>query len=252
MKFIDVHCHLELCEKEGNLGAMIGRAREKGVCAIVAQGVNPQANRKVLELAKTYKEVKAALGLYPIDALALSDIQVDKELGFIRAHREEIVAIGEVGLDFKEDETQHERQKEIFRKIIALAKELDKPLIVHSRKAEEACITILEELSAKKVIMHCFCGKWKHAERTIANGWFLSVPTNVTVSEQFQRIASELPLTRLFCETDAPYLHPERLWPNEPALVVQSYEMIAKLKGIPLEDVCDVLIRNYQNLFGKV
>lgn len=269
--FIDVHCHLDFCEKEGTLSTCIERARAAGVTAMVAQGVNPTSNRRVLELARRTGEVKAALGLYPIDALAMNDAEIEKELNFIREKRNEIIALGEVGLDFKEqnslravenqipqdsrgfkeDEKEHERQKDIFKKIIALAAALQKPLIVHSRKAETECIEMLQEQKAEKVIMHCFSGKWKLVEQIVANGWYLTIPTSVVSSEHFQRIAREIPLKNLFCETDAPYLHPDKAWPNEPSLVVRSYQKLAEIKGIPLDDVKAVLARNYEKVFGK-
>lgn len=248
MSYIDVHCHLEMCE---NLAAVMGRGRAAGVTAIIANGVKLEANRRVLELAKQYKEVKAALGLYPMDALAMSDDEIDKELDFIRMHRREIAAIGEVGLDFKEDEKEHVRQKYILRKIVKLALELDKPLIVHSRKAEEEAITLLEEAKARKVILHCFSGKQSLIRQAYEQGWFVTVPTNVTFSEHFQMLARMVPLSSLFCETDAPYLHPDKQWPNEPALVVRAYEMVAQLKGLSLEDVAIVIARNYEKVFGK-
>ena len=250
--FVDVHCHLDLCEKESELSGFIERARSSGVRAMITQGVNPESNRRVLALAKQTKEILAAMGLYPIDALTLTDQIIDKELDFIREKRNDVIALGEIGLDFKEDEKEHERQRDIFRKIVMLGKELKKPLIIHSRKAETECIEILEEMKAENVIMHCFSGKWKLVERIVANGWFVTVPTSVINSDHFQRIASEIPLKNLFCETDAPYLHPDKQWPNEPSLVVRAYQKIAEIKGIPLEDVQNVLMRNYERVFGKI
>lgn len=246
--YIDIHCHLEMCE---NLAAVMGRVRAASVTIMLAQGVKPEANRQVLELAKQYKEVKAALGLYPIDALAMSDNDIDREFDFIRKHRKEITAIGEVGLDYKEDEKQHDRQKYLFRRLIKLALELDKPLIIHSRKAEEETMALLEEAHAKKVILHCFSGKLSLIKKSYEQGWFLTVPTNVTFSEHFQMLAKAVPLNQLFCETDAPYLHPDKAWPNEPANVVRAYQMLAQLKGISLSDVEMMLMKNYERLFGR-
>src|SRR3989338_8094838 len=101
MKFLDVHCHLDLVEKEMNIETMMQHARAAEVVAIT-QGVDPQSNRRVIETCKRYKEVKAALGLYPIDALKLSDSDVDKEIDYIKSKRNDIIAIGEVGLDYKD------------------------------------------------------------------------------------------------------------------------------------------------------
>ncbi|MSS74605.1 TatD family deoxyribonuclease [Candidatus Pacearchaeota archaeon] len=248
--YIDIHCHFERCSgKEA-----IARAQQAGVGIICTQGTDGETNAQSLVLAHTFPEVKACMGLYPIIALEMTDIEIEVLLKDIRTHARDSIAIGEVGMDFKDDITQHARQKEIFTKVVRLAQELDKPLIVHSRKAELACIELLEELEAKKVIMHCFCGKWSLAQRIIANGWYLTVPTSVTRSEQFQRYAKELPLTQLFCETDAPYLHPDKTvttLSNEPAYVIASYEAIARLRGMKLTDVRDQLFANYQTLCAK-
>lgn len=246
--YIDVHCHLDLCN---DVPAVITRAQAAEVGLILSHGVNPATNRATLGFAVDHPTiVRTALGMYPIDALALDDAAIDAELAFIRRHAADICAIGEVGLDFKEDAAQHERQKEIFRKCIALAQELDKPLIIHSRHAEQECVDILKERGAKKVVMHCFCGKWKLVEQIRDNGWFLTVPTNVTHSQQFQHIAKAMPLTQLFCETDAPFLHPAREQHNEPANVVVSYQTIAQLKGLSVEDVRVGIAQNWMRLFG--
>ncbi len=244
--FIDIHCHLEMLP---DIPQVIQRARKADVHIILTQGVNIETNRKALELSSAYSEVKVALGLYPIDALKLSDAEIDVEIAFTRKNSKKITAIGEVGMDFKEDEKEHGRQKEIFEKFINLSIELNKPIIVHSRKAEQECIELLESLKAKKVIMHCFCGKWKLVERIQKNGWFLTVPTSVVHSQQFQTIAREIPLNQLFCETDAPYLHPEKKFPNEPALVVESYKKIAELKKVSLKEVQEKIAENYRRLF---
>ena len=245
--FIDVHCHLDMIELP--MEDVIENARKKGVGIIVTQGVNSESNRKVLSLAGKYDIVRAALGIYPIDALKMSDDEIDSEIEFIRKNRDKIAAIGEVGMDFKESDDK-ERQKKIFVKFAALSIELDKPIIIHSRKAELECIEILEKNGAKKVIMHCFSGKFSLVKRIIENGWFLTIPTSVKNSEHFQKIILETPIEQLLCETDAPYLHPDKQWPNEPMNVVVSYEKIAELKGLKLDDVKKKIFSNYQILFS--
>ena len=249
--FIDVHCHLDMLK---DLDSVVGRARKAKVDLIVAQGVDIETNRHVLDLVNKYKEVKAALGIYPMDALKLSDKEIDKEIAFIKKNAKKIVAIGEVGIDYKESEgeKERERQKKIFRKFVSLSMDLDKPIIIHSRKAEEECIEILEEMKAKKVIMHCFCGKKKFVSRIKENGWYITVPTSVVRSEQFQEIAKDFPIDRLFCETDAPFLYPFKSFSeekNESAFVVESYKKIAELRKMKLEDVENQIEKNYKKLF---
>jgi len=248
MVFIDVHCHLDRCK--GNSEDIIGRARRANVGIIVNNGVGKEANKKTLELSKKFKEVKVALGIYPIDALKLADKEIDSEIDFIRKNKEKVVAIGEVGLDLKESK-ELDRQIKNLSKFIDLAKELDIPIIVHSRKAEKECIELLEKTEAKKVVMHCFSGDFKLVERIKNNKWSFSIPAIVKFSEHFQKMAKEIPIEQIFCETDSPYLHPEKKMNNEPALVVEGYKQIAKVKGISLRECESKIEDNYNCLFGK-
>lgn len=246
--FIDVHCHLDVLK---DIPGSIEKAIKSNVKIILAHGVNSATNRKVLDLSSRFKEVKAALGIYPIDALKMSDEEIEQEIEFILKNKSRIAAIGEVGIDFKEDGDNKERQKRIFEKFIKLANELNKPIIVHSRKAEKECVEILENSNIKKVIMHCFSGKFSLVQRIIGNGWFLSIPTNVIYSEQFQENVRKIDIKNLLCETDAPYLHPQRKGENEPVNVIESYKKIAELKGLPLKEVEKRIEENYYSLFNQ-
>lgn len=243
--YIDVHCHLDLLK---NIDKVLEQTRKAGVGIIVANGTDFETNRKVLDFAEKFDIVKAALGVYPIDALKMSDKGLDGEIEFIRKNKNKIIAIGEVGIDFKESD-EIKKQEENFRKFIFLAKELDKPIIVHSRKAEERCVKILEELMAKKVVMHCFSGKFSLVKRIVENGWFLSIPGNISHSQQFQKIVLEMPLNNLLCETDAPFLHPSRHGENSPENVIFCYQKIAELKKLSLEEVERKIQENYKRLF---
>src|SRR3990167_3513782 len=223
--FIDAHCHLDLYEGIMDAGELIKNAVSRGVGLIIANGVNPASNRKVLSLANQYPQVKAALGLYPIDALKYDDNEIDDKIKFIKNNKDNIVAIGEVGLDFKEDLSNQARQKET--------------------------IDLIEEAGATKVIMHCFSGKFSLARRIISNKWALTIPANIKSSEHFQKIVKEAPINSLLCETDSPYLHPDKKWPNEPSNVIESYKKIADIKALSLDEVKLKIYENYRRLFGK-
>ena len=244
--YIDVHCHLEMCK---DIGGCVRNACENGVEIVLTQGTDINTNREALKLAEKYSEVEACLGIYPIDALKMSDKEIDKEIDFIRKNKDKIAGIGEVGIDFKQDSENHERQKEIFRKFVELSIELNKPIIIHSRKAEEECIEILEKMKAEKVIMHCFCGKRKLVERIVKNGWYLTIPTSVKNGEQFQDNARNVPIEQLFCETDSPFLHPDKKDNNQPSNVVVSYEKIAEIKDMKIDEVKNKIYNNFLNLF---
>ena len=247
--FIDVHCHIDFYSDK-KIKEILERARKARIGIIVNNGINPETNRRTLELTESYAEIKAALGIYPIDALKMSDNDIDDEIEFIRENKNNIVAIGEVGLDLKESQDLS-GQKKNFQKFIDLAIELDKPIIVHSRKAEPECIEMLEKSNAKKVIMHVFSGKFNLIKRIEENGWFLTVPTNAAYSEQFQNIAEKINIKQLLCETDSPFMHPNKEKNNEPANIIESYRKIAQLKDLDFKDVEKAIEDNYSRLFGK-
>lgn len=254
MMFIDVHCHLDFLEKEGvSVESAIFRAKESKIEKIVVNGVNLEHNKSVLDLSFRYKEVEASLGMYPTDCLNLSDKEINDCIKFIKDNKNKVVSIGEIGLDLKSEEAVKgfNKQKKVFEKFVKLALELNKPVIVHSRKAELEVIEILERLGAKKVDMHCFTGKFKLVDRIVKNGWFISIPTSVKNSEHFQKVIERVPIENLLCETDSPYLHPDKGWPNEPANVVESYKKIAEVKRISLKKVEKKIEENYKRLIGK-
>ncbi len=240
---IDAHCHLDMLDIE----KAIEGARKNNVNIILANGTNPETNRKVLELSKKYKEVKPVLGIYPVDALKLTDKQIAEEINFIKNSNP--FAIGEVGMDFKDDLDNWKRQEKIFEKFVKLSIGLDIPITVHSRKAEKECIEILERLKSKKVIMHYFSGKISLVKRIIENNWMLSIPTAVKNSEHFQKVIEMTPVENLLCETDSPYSHPDKEFPNEPKNVIESYEKIAEIKKLSLEETKNKIEENFQRLF---
>ena len=263
--FRDIHSHLDICK---DIGAIIENSKKKNV-KILTAGTSPKSNRKILELKEKYPEIKIALGIYPIDALKLSEKEktrnffinsssgksqikeIDSEIEFIKKNKEKISAIGEVGIDLKHaKEETLETQKENLTKFVNLAKELDIPVVIHSRKAEKECIELLEKLNCNKIIMHCFSGNMKLVDKIIKNNWSLSIPANVKHSEHFQKIVEKTPIKQLFCETDSPFLHPDKKFPNEPINVLESYKKIAEIKKIPLAEVERIIEGNYKRLFS--
>lgn len=270
---IDVHSHLDHALLINKIDGIINRAKNVGLRHIITNGINPETNRTCLALSKKYEIIKCAMGLYPRSALKkeiedgkyplkISNFSVDEEIDFIRANKANIVAISEVGLDFVNGEDRE--QIVDFEKMIKLSEELNKPIVVHSRKAEEKCIEILESSRLKKIIMHCFSGKKALVKRIADNGWFLTAPTIVVRSQQFQEIVINVPISQLFCETDSPYLSPYKVderehartrafshstqW-NEPAFVIESYNKIAELKQMDIVEVANNIYMNWQKTF---
>lgn len=251
--FIDAHCHIDKLEEEKlGIDKAVKNAKAKNVKAMIVNGTDHTQNLIILNLAEKYPEVKPALGIYPIDCLKLSENEINEELNFIEENKEKVIAIGEVGLDLKEPELTKtlDKQKKNLTKFVKLAIKLKKPVIIHSRKAELQTIELLEELKAKKVIMHCFSGKMSLVDRIVKNNWLLSIPANSHYAQQFQDVIRRVPITNLLCETDTPYLHPLKEWPNQPANVIYSYKKIAEIKKLKLEEVEKQLENNFKSLIN--
>ena len=255
---VDVHTHLDHPLLINKIDGIIQRAKNAGLSHVVTNGINPETNRICLELSKKYDIVECAMGLYPRDALKkesensegkiyVSDFDVDEEIDFIRKNKNDIITISEVGLDFVNGESK--QQIDDFEKMIKLAEKLKKPIVVHSRKAELKCIEMLESSKNKKIIMHCFSGKKSLVKRIADNGWFLTVPTIVVRSQQFQDIAKNVPISQLFCETDSPYLSPYKGQWNEPAYIIESYKKIAEIKQMDVNEVVNNIYMNWQTVF---
>jgi len=251
MLLIDVHAHLDLKEFDSDLDEVIERAEKAGVKVIINNGLGPESNRKTLELSEKYKILKPALGLYPDDAIKLTEEQLQNELEFIEKNKDKIIAIGEVGLDYKycKKEQEQKLQKEIFIKIINLSKKINKPLIIHSRKAEHELIEILEKEKAKKIILHCFSGKLKLIKKAAELGYYFSIPTNITHSQHFQKLAELVDINQLLTETDSPYLSPYKNRRNEPSFIIEAIKKIAEIKNISINETANNIFMNYQNFF---
>ena len=255
---VDVHAHLDHALLIHKIDEIVRNAKNAGVKHIITNGINPETNRTCLELSKKYPVIECGMGLYPRNTLKkemkstqyplkFSNFDIDEEVNFIRDNKKNIVVISEVGLDFVDGEDS--QQIEDFSKMIEIAEELNKPIVVHSRKAELKCIEILESSNLKRIIMHCFSGKKSLVKRIADNGWFLTVPTIVVRSHQFQDIATHIPLSQLFCETDSPYLSPFKGQRNEPAFVIESYKKIAELKKMDVNEVANNIYMNWQDVF---
>ena len=243
---IDIHCHLHHCYFNEDLDKVIDNARKNNLKVIMTTGLDQKSNRKTLELAEKYDIVKGCLGIYPMKNL---EFNIDEEIKFIEKNKNNIAAIGEIGLDYFWVKDNMKEQKELLGKMISLAEKIDKPVIIHSRKAEEDCIDMLASSKLKKIIMHCFTGKKEFVKKIIDNGWFLTASTSIVRSQQFQDTAKTAPITQLFCETDAPYLSPFKGKRNEPAFVLESYKKLAEIKGMKLKEVDNNIWMNWQRLF---
>lgn len=263
MNLVDIHCHLNHKELLVDLDGIIARAKKAEVKAIVVSGTNTLSNKDILELAKKDPVLKISLGIHPIDALGLSEgetgiskqkgiIDLEKEFKFIESHKDQIVAIGEVGLDFHWDKEHHQEQMEIFRKIIRFAIRIKKPLVVHTWDAEEECLNILEEEIKNKeipVVLHCFSGRKSLISRAKELGYYFSVPPSIGRVGNFQTLVQKVDLKQLLTETDAPWQTPFKGQLNEPAFVIETIKKITEIKKLSPEEVAEQIWKNYLEVF---
>ncbi len=251
LMLIDTHAHLCDSAFDTDLGAVLDRARNAGVTGIVAVGETLADAERNLALAEWHPMIRAAAGLYPthLDLEAAADMR-----DFIRSHRQELVAIGEVGLDYwmVKDGSGLEIQREIFGSFIELSKELNLPLNVHSRSAGRHAVDILLKSGAARVQLHAFDGKASAARPAVEAGYFFSVPPSVLRSEQKQKLVRMLPLYSLLVETDSPVLGPVPKERNEPANATIAVKAIAELKGITVGEVAEAVWENTRRLYGEV
>jgi len=247
MKLVDVHAHLEGSKFKRDLDEVIERFEKSGGEFIINSGTDPERNRKTLELAEKYDIVKASFGMYPVGDYA----DIDGELDWIEEYKDVCVAIGEIGLDFQEDKEENfEKQKDLFRKMLEFAKKIEKPVVIHSRKAELEAIEILEEMEMEKVVMHCFCGKKSLIKRCVENGWYFSVPPAITRWDNFKMLVEMVPLSQILTETDSPFLSPVARDRNEPANVLTTIKEIARIKGLRKKEVGEAVFENAKKVFG--
>ncbi|HLD12357.1 MAG TPA: TatD family hydrolase [Candidatus Nanoarchaeia archaeon] len=242
---IDVHAHMLSKAFDGDRDAVLERNKD---VIIVENGVNYEDNVRALALAKKYTNVRAALGLYPTEVVRLSDEMFIDNLKFLEKHKEEMVAIGEIGLDLQEIESIT-LQRDRFVEIVELAKKLGKPVIVHSRKAEKEAVEALESVGAKKVVMHCFCGNMKLVKRIEDNGWYITIPALIETSKHFQVVAERVSSNQLLTETDSPHLNPIKTERNEPKNVFVAIKKIAEIKKCDIDEVMKNIFMNAQKLF---
>lgn len=250
-EMIDVHAHI--CDPgfDQDRDVVLARARQVGVRAIVAVAEDLSDARANLELARQDPMIKAAAGLYPSH---LSLEQAAEMAAFIRCHREHLVAIGEVGLDYwiAKETPQRDLQREIFKLFIDLSKELKLPLNVHSRSAGRHAVALLLEHNAAQVHLHAFDGKAGAALPGVEAGYFFSIPPSVVRSRQKQKLVKQLPLSSLLVETDSPVLGPDSDQRNEPANLPIALTAIASLKGISEHRAAETILANTYRLYGRL
>jgi TatD DNase family protein len=253
--FVDAHCHLVGSYPENeNLNAVLDRARSAGVRGFIAVGTELEDCGEVMTLVKGNTDLQASLGVHPHEAKTWGPDTEDRLAALLADP--DVRFVGETGLDWHYDFSPRDIQKEVFRRQIHLARQVHKPLMIHTREAGEDTLRILQEEGADSVggVIHCFSEDKPFAEKALEMGFHLSFSGILTFrkAEAIQAVAAWAPEDRILVETDSPYLAPmpHRGKTNEPAWVVHVAKQLASLRGVSLARIEDITTRNLEALCG--
>lgn len=251
---VETHAHLDLDDFDEDRETIIARAFDCGVKEIINVFLGPDALIEKRHLFDDYPQIYFLLGVHPNNA----DTFTDETLASMRelfASEPRLKGVGEIGLDYYWERVPHDVQKAVFVKQLHLARELDQPVIIHSRDANDDTIAILEAEGFKDypVLWHCFGAGLDLATQVLDNGWHISVPGPVTFrkTDDLQAAVARIPFERLLIETDCPYLAPEpwRGKRNHPALIGFTAQRIAQIKGRSVEDIWKITGDNARKFF---
>jgi TatD DNase family protein len=246
---IDSHTHLHLCEPPDS--ELVAAAEAVGVVRMLTVGTDGASSRSALAAAEAFPNVYAAVGRHPNEAKGFDHADL-AELRALAAH-ERCVAIGETGFDFYREGAPRADQERAFAAQIALARETEKPLVIHTRAADDATLTQLAEADGCSVVIHCFSMPTR-LDECLERGYAISFAGNVTYKNatDLAEAARQVPEDRLLVETDAPYLTPQvvRNERNQPAFVAHTVAFLAQLRGVSTEELGAAVERNAARVFG--
>lgn len=252
---VDSHCHLNYKGLIEDQDGVITRAREAGVSAMQNICTTLKEFPDILATAKKYDDIYCSVGTHPHHTEEEEEINPEKLIELANSH-EKIIGIGETGLDYFYDHSDRKIQRKYFMDHIHASAATKKPIIVHSRSADDDTIDLLTQGMKEKEypgLIHCFSSTKKLSEKSLDLGLYISIAGIVTFkkAEELQEIVKYLPLDKMLIETDSPYLAPmpHRGKTNEPAYVRHVAEKIADLKGISFEEVAEVTTNNFRKLF---
>jgi TatD DNase family protein len=259
---VDTHAHLDFAQFGDDLEAVLARASDEGVSCVVTVGFDLESSRQAVSLAREHANLRACVGVHPHEAgkVAASYLADMEELGADA----QVVAVGEIGLDYYRDRAPRPVQRRVFEEQLDLAAELGKPVVVHDRDAHGDVIEMLRQWSEKLArsngklsrplgVVHCYSGDQAMAEELFELGFLVSVAGTVTFenARRLQELVDHLPMDKLLVETDSPFLspHPYRGQRNEPARVRLVASKIAEIRGVPLREVARATTDNAARMF---
>lgn len=253
MVIVDSHAHLDMEDLKEQLPAVLKRAKDNGICAIVSVGIDYESSYEALKIARKNPMVYATIGVHPHNA---KDIKKDDLLKIkALANDKKVVAYGEIGLDFFKNFSPKDVQLKVFEEQLDIAEELRLPIVIHERNAQKEVYSILRSRDKKenRGVIHCFSGDVDIAKKFIELGFLISIPGIVTFkkADTLRQVVKHISLDSILLETDAPFLAPEpfRGKINEPSYILWTARAVANLRGIPLEEVAHITTENAKRIF---
>jgi TatD DNase family protein len=252
---IDSHCHLDrldLTNREGGLEAVIADAQTRGISNLLTVAVDLESSRSLTEITAKYDHIYSSVGVHPLqdEELPLPTVEQLTDLAMLP----KVVAVGETGLDNFYSADSFEWQYESFTRHLLASKQVEKPLIVHTRDARDETIKLLKQHQSNSAgVLHCFTETWEMAKAAMDFGYFISFSGIVTFKNagELREVVKKIPLDRILVETDSPWLAPVpyRGKQNEPKNVYEVAQCVAEIKGISLEELAEITTNNFFNLF---
>ncbi|MGY5872013.1 MAG: TatD family hydrolase [Candidatus Thorarchaeota archaeon] len=248
MQMFDAHTHIDMKHFKNDRDRVIQRSRDAGLVGMVTSSISPASFRRTLGILKKHNDF-----IYHSAGCSASQVtkeEADQIIALTRKYSADVVAVGEVGLDYHwvKDPRARDAQEPIFSEFIQLATDLELPIVIHSRKAEERATEILEDQFSGDVLMHCFDGTPDVAKRVADNGWYITLPANFSKYRNRVESAKILPFEQILLETDGPYLSPTQ-GRNEPANIRYGCESLSQVLDQPIELVAETTTINAKRFY---
>ena len=250
---IDTHCHIDFEDFDSDREEVIKRAKDK-LDHVIVSGYSNESNMKVLQLSKDYEGfIYPTFGFHPVSSQNATEEDLKIAHENIRNHLDDIMAIGEVGMDYYyvTDKALRERQQEIFRSFLELANEYKVPIVMHVRDCEKKAVNIIDDYdNIPYFVFHCYGGSLKTAKRIMnRDDSYMSFSTMLCYSKHHQDLIEKIDLDYVLTETDSPYLAMTKEERNEPANVVNAVHKIAEIKGMDVSTVDEITTNNARKIF---
>ena len=250
--YFDTHAHLDDEAFEADREELIAQFRSAGIELVLNPGCERASSERAAALAARHEEIYFAVGIHPEELSAYTEENLAKTLAL--SEDPKCLAIGEIGLDYYWDDSQKERQKELFHRQLSFAREKDLPVIVHDREAHGDCLEIVRQYPGLRGVFHCYSGSAETARELLRLGWYLGFDGPVTYknARKLPEVLAVCPPERILLETDSPYLAPVpmRGKRNDPRNLSHICAKVAEFKSMDPEELADLTLRNGKSLFG--